>query len=158
MSDQPTDARAPDPGQVVARETTTTDEPQASARNVRSTAWLAPGETPARQESSGGTPDCSAEQMVEREWFSRREDNPPVHELIASQARSVEEAMARLGPGASAEAVHRELDGRGLHVSLDDVRRVMAGFVPHPAAPADLVRTEGEPVPPPRAGRGGPTP
>jgi len=146
MSKQHQDAGPPEPGRAVAASTTQTDQPQAGARNIRKTDWLAPGEGP----ENPGPP------APEQEWFAHRDESRPAHERVVGEARAVGEALARLGPGASAEDVRRDLQRLGLRFSLDDINRARAslGAAGGAAAPADLVRTEGEGVPPPRGGAG----
>ncbi len=94
---------------------------------------------------------------AEDHWFTHdpREPLPP-HELIISEARAVEEALARLGPGASDEAVRQELERLGVRVDVARIAHIRGemhrGAGPaRGARPSDLVRTEGETVPPPGA-------
>jgi hypothetical protein len=76
----------------------------------------------------------------------------PCHEQILSETRAVKEALARLGPGATARAVQQDLERRGVKVSVALIEQVQAG-VP-PPRPSDLVLTEGETLPPPEDRRG----
>lgn len=152
MAERDTKRTAPDPGQAVAAATTKTNESQAHARNIRSTDWLAPGEatgTEGRAKAPPPAPERSA----------RADECLAPYEHMLSEARAIQEALVRLGPGASAAEVQRDLERFGVRVRLEDVERIKActfapPAIPAPTDPAELVRTEGERVPPPR---GGPT-
>jgi hypothetical protein len=128
MTEQGKDGGRPEPGQAVAAATTKTDQPQEHARHIRETGGLKPG---------GHAEACA------------RADGLPPYARMVSEARAVEEALACLGRSASAEDVQRELERAGIRIRLNDVRRILACLDPHRAA--DLVRTEGEAVPPPRS-------
>ncbi len=88
----------------------------------------------------------------EAEWYTHSSCQPPApHELMVSEARAVEEALARLGPGTDDEALQRDLERLGIRVELPRIAAIRAAF--HQAGragtPSDLVRTEGERAPPP---------
>jgi hypothetical protein len=127
MSERGKDGRPPEPGQAVAAATTKTDQPQDHARHIRETGGLKP---------DGHGEGCA-----------RPDDMAPPYARMLSEARAVEEALACLGRGASADDVRRELERTGIRIRLDDVRRILVRL--EPRRTADLVRTEGEAVPPP---------
>lgn len=90
----------------------------------------------------------------EDEWFTHDPNEPePPHERVISEARAVQEALARLGRTASDEAVQRDLERVGVRVGLARIAEVRAEM--HAAGqavpPSEMVRTEGETVPPPGA-------
>jgi hypothetical protein len=100
----------------------------------------------------------------EDEWFTRDPDEAIApHERTISEARAVQEALARLGPSATDEALRRDLERVGVRLSpewLAEIRAEMhpAGRAGAPAAsPSDLVRTEGDTVPPPSTRQTGTT-
>jgi hypothetical protein len=74
----------------------------------------------------------------------------PCHEQIISESRAVQEALARLGPGATAADVQRLLAQEGMKFSVACIERVLADEAGRDTPrPSDLVLTEGEQVPPP---------
>jgi hypothetical protein len=163
MTERDSKGRPPEPGQAVAASTTKTHQSQTHARNIRSTDWLAAGERHGLPEPGASmTESNAAPPTPEQESFVRGDEPASLHEHIVSEVRAIQEALLRLGRDASADDVRRDLERFGVRVSREDVERVRAccdphrgapigGSVPAPANPADLVRTEAERVPPPRA-------
>jgi hypothetical protein len=65
----------------------------------------------------------TSEPTPERHWYPSDVENQPPRDVVLSLPRLVHEARARLGPGATPDAVLADMRQRGLDVTRDDVVR-----------------------------------
>jgi hypothetical protein len=63
------------------------------------------------------------ERTPERHWYSSDVGHQPPRDLVLKLPRRIHEARARLGPGATLDAVLADLRQRGLDVTRDGVVR-----------------------------------